>query len=65
MNNCIENKISASKAIRLVKLRLSADPVPSISVKNRFSADPEKMIAHVRNRLNGRPLQESGQKLSC
>jgi hypothetical protein len=45
-------KISASKAIRYMQLRLSAEQISLSDVQKRTFEDTEKMIEHMRIRLN-------------
>ena len=51
MNYNNGNKISASKAIQHMQLRLSAEQVPSIDVQKKITEDTDKMIEHMRSRL--------------
>ena len=51
MNYNTGNKISASKAIRHMQLRLSAEQVPSIDVQNKIFEETDKMIEHMRRQL--------------
>ena len=51
MNYNFGNEISASEAIRHMRLRLSAEQVPSIDVQMNTIADTDKMIEHIRSQL--------------
>ena len=52
MNYNSGNEISASEAIRHMRLRLSAEQVPSIDVQMNTIADTDKMIEHIRSQLH-------------
>ena len=51
------NEISASEAIRHMRLRLSAEQVPSIDAQINTFDDTDKMIEHMRSQLNASSQQ--------
>ena len=58
------NKISASKAIRHMQLRLSAEQMSLSDVQKRTFEDTDKMIEHMRARLKAPSQQRYGNAIS-
>ena len=51
MNFITVEKISASKAIEYMKLRLSVEKKPSVAIQLRKIEQTDRMLAHMRRRL--------------